>query len=30
MGNAGQEDESRRPRVAFFNYAYLAGSAVWP
>jgi hypothetical protein len=25
MGNAGQEDESRRPRVAFFNYAYLAG-----
>jgi hypothetical protein len=25
MGNAGQEDESRRPRVAFFNYACLAG-----
>ena len=25
MGNAGQEDESRRPRVAFFNHAYLAG-----
>jgi hypothetical protein len=25
MGNAGQDDESRRPRVAFFNYACLAG-----